>query len=204
MKFIPSFAFMVRSRLKKRNFLYNFYFKDKKTLDVGCGNGEFMLLDNTKMQEIDPNKEVIESLKNEGFTVQAASANSLSYSDQEFERVHCRNFIEHLYPDVAYKMLRELARVFVSWGFLILETEVITNSFWGTFGHTKPHPPGVIKKLLRGDTREKFESLRNLEYRGTFYLRHYFKFPSLYFMSSLIAYYVPFFRREYFLIIRKI
>lgn len=58
-------------------------------------------------------------------------------------------------------------------------------------------------KLLRADSRERFDGLGGLEYAGLFYLGEYFSNKILYFLSVLVAYFTPWFRREYFLVLRK-
>jgi len=189
--------------MQGKNFLYEFYFKGHKTLDVGCGNGEFMRLDPVLIEGFDPNEKVVDQLRKEGLKASTGDGSHMNYPNDSFPRVHCRNVIEHLYPETAYAMLQESARVLSPHGLLILGTEVPTAKFWGTFGHTKPYPPGAIKKLLRRDTREEFDSITELECVGVLYLGHYFKTKFFYLLSSLVAYYLPMFRREYFIVLKK-
>lgn len=199
----PSFLYMVKCRLRGKNFLYEACFKGKKTLDVGCGNGEFLRYDPDSIEGVDLNPKVIKQLSEEGLKVKLGSVETLPFGDKSFSRVHCRNVIEHLSPDLAYKMLRESARVLDSGGILVLGTEMATNKIWGTFGHTKPYPPGAIKKLLREKTGEEFETLNELDYIDTLFLGHYSKYKALYLISSFLAYYFPYFAREYFIFLRK-
>lgn len=200
---IPSFPYMLKSRLMGKNFLYEFYFKGHRTLDVGCGNGEFLKLAPELIEGFDLNKEVVRVLKNEGLKASVGDVSNMIYRDGSFPRVHCRNVIEHLFPETAYKMLKEASRVLTNGGLLILGTEVPTKKFWGTFGHIKPYPPGAIKKLLRDKTREEFESIDNLKYVGVIYLGQYYRFKAMYFLSCFLAYYTPLLRREYFIVLRK-
>ena len=111
MRTIPSFYFILKERLKRRNFLYEFYFKNKKTIDIGCGGGEFLLYDKKNIHGVDLNDVVIKKLADKGFLVRLASADKIPYSDGEFDMAHCHNVIEHLTPKVAHGMLLEASRV---------------------------------------------------------------------------------------------
>ncbi len=202
-KTIPSFRFILKERLRGRNFLYEFYFKEKKTIDIGCGGGEFLGLNKKLIQGVDMNEYAIKKLADDGFLVKVANAEKLPYSDEEFEMVHCRNVIEHLAPKTAYGMLCEAGRVLKKGGIFVLASEVTTKKFWGTFGHIRPYPPGSVRKLLREDSREEFEPISGLEWVDVFYLGDYFPNKIIYFISALLGYFIPFFRREYFLVLRK-
>lgn len=201
--YIPSFLYIVRTRLRKQNFVYEFYCKDKKTLDLGCGEGEFLRNDKKNIYGVDSNQRVIEKLKKEGFQVAHSSATSLPYTEGFFEVVHCHNVIEHMDVETAYSMLTESARILASGGHLVLSSEVVTKKFWETFGHVKPYPPKAVLKLLRPDSREEFDGVFDLEPVGLFYIGDYFKNKILYLFSFCIGYYLPILRREYFLILRK-
>lgn len=194
---------ILKERLRGRSFLYEFYFRGKKTLDVGCGEGEFLRLGKEHISGVDSNARAVELLKKEGFQVVLGSVEKLPFPDASFEAIHCRNVIEHLAIPQAYALLSEAARVLKSGGVFVLASEVPTRKFWSTFGHVKPYPPEAIVKLLRPKSREEFEAIDTLAHIDTFYLGEYFKNKLLYLFSFLIAYYMPLLRREYFLVLKK-
>ncbi len=199
----PSLFYIISQRLKGKHFLYEFYFREKKTLDIGCGEGEFLKIDQKNIYGVDANARAIEMLSKNGFYVKQGSVTDLPYSVGEFDAVHCRNVIEHLEIEDAYRLIEEAARVLKSGGIFILASEVATKKFWTTFGHVKPYPPEAIVKLLRKESREEFEGIENLEYIDTLYFGDFFNNKLWYLISVCLAYYTPLFRREYFLILRK-
>ena len=200
----PSFWFILKSRFQKKDFEYEFFFKGKKTLDIGCAAGEFVGHDPSLISGIDANSKILEPLLIKGWLVQIAQAGQLPFADKEFEAIHCRNVIEHLEVDEAHQLLKEGARVLKKGGIFILASEVVTEKFWDTFGHVKPYPPAAVIKLLRPQSREEFDGLTDLECVGVFYLGDYFKNKLLYLVSAMLGYYLSkWFAREYFLILRK-
>lgn len=203
MSYIPSLFFIIKSRLKKRNFVYEFYCKGKKTLDVGCGEGEFLKNDKTLVHGFDPNERVVKRLAGEGYHVQSGSAAQMPYKDGEFEVVHCHNVIEHVDIPTAYTLLTESARVLKKGGHLVLSSEVVTKKFWDTFGHIKPYPPNAVIKLMRPESREEFDGIDTLEPVGLFYIGDYHPNKLVYLTMFILGHLTPFFRREYFLIFRK-
>ncbi len=199
----PSFFYILRQKLAGRNFLYEFYFKNKKTLDVGCGEGKFLSYDKNLIAGIDTNKSCVERLKNEGYQATLASVEKIPFADNSFEAVQSHNVIEHLPVNLAYAMIKEAARVLSRGGIFVLSSEMPTKNFWNTFGHVKPYPPSAIKKLLRVESREEFPPISDIEIESVFYLGNYHKNKVLYLLSAFFGYYTPFCRREYFLVLRK-
>jgi SAM-dependent methyltransferase len=202
-KKVPSFFYILHQRLAGRNFLYEFYYRGKKTLDIGCGDGLFMRFDKSLIHGFDSNGRAIRDLQASGFNAKEGSVISMPFEAASFEMAQCHNVIEHLEVDEAYKMLLEAGRILKPGGLFVLSSEIPTRKFWGTFGHVKPYPPGAVLKLLRKQSREEFEGLDQFEYAGVFYLGDYYRNKLMYLVSAISGYYTRLFRREYFLVLRK-
>ncbi len=200
----PSFVRMLSSRLAGKDFIQDFYCQGKKVLDVGCGEGEFLKRDPKHIEGVEPNEAAVKRLAAQGLTVTRAALPHLPFQGASFDVVHSRNVIEHLDIPTAYSLITEGARLVKPGGMLIIASEVVTKGFWGTFGHVKPYPPGAILKLLRHESREEFDAITGVEHVATIYLGEYYRNRILYLLSALIAYHLPFFRRQYFLVLRKI
>lgn len=200
----PSFIRMLSSRLKGRDFIHDFYCREKRVLDIGCGEGEFLRRDPEHIEGVEPNEDAVRRLRSEGLKATLGKLPHLPFEDESFDVVHSRNVIEHLDIPTAYSLVSEGVRVLKPRGLIILATEMPTKKFWDTFGHVKPYTPKAIRRLLREESREEFEPITGIRYRTTIYLGAYSRNKLLYFASCLIAYYLPLLRREYFLVMEKI
>lgn len=199
----PSIFKVFALRLAGKDFVYESFLKIGKVLDVGCGEGEFLWRDPKNIMGLDLNKEAVERIKSKGGNAILGSATKLPFADSSFEGVHSRNIIEHMNVEDALSMLKEMSRVVKPNGMIVVASEVVTKKFWQTFGHVKPYPPEAIIKLTRSKSREAFEGLQGMETVCVIYLGEYFRNKFLYALSVAIAYYLPFLRREYFLVMRK-
>lgn len=194
---------MIQQKLAGKSFLYEFYFKGKKTIDIGCGEGEFLHLGKNHIWGVDTNSRAINSLKDRGFHAEVADGGKLPFPDESFEMAHCHNVIEHLDIAKAYAMLAEAGRVLKKGGRLVLSSEVPNRRFWDTFGHVKPYTPIAVMKLMRPKSREEFDAIETLEPDGLFYLGDYFRNPILRVVAAVLGHYTPIMRREYFLVLKR-
>ncbi|MCX6786444.1 MAG: class I SAM-dependent methyltransferase [Candidatus Kaiserbacteria bacterium] len=199
----PSFLQMLISRLSGRDFIHEFYCKEKHVLDVGCGEGEFLRRSPKTIEGIEPNEDVVKRLVVQGLKVTKGALPNLPFQDGSFDVVHSRNVIEHLDIPTAYSIVSEGSRLLKEGGLLIIASEVVTKEFWDTFGHVKPYSTKALLKLLNEKSREEFAPVTGLKHIATIYLGNYYRNKILYFLSCLIAYYLPFLRREYFIVFKK-
>ena len=170
MKNIGLILKMMKFWAQKKNPLFEIFMKDRKVLDIGCGEGNLLRKDRKKIYGIDINKTLIEKLQSEGLLVKYGNATKIPFEDDYFDAVHCRDVIEHLFPEEARKMFLEMKRVLKENGIIILRTPM-PKAIWNTFGHIKPYPPSAIKKLFRETSRESFNSVLGLSIKNIVYLR---------------------------------
>ncbi len=182
--------------------VYNFFLKNRKVLDIACGEGKLLRMNPKMIYGIDINTTILKKLQDEGLQVKYSDVTKLDFNDQSFDVVHCSNIIEHLNPLEAHKMFQEMSRVLVPGGKILLITPM-PKTVWNTFGHIKPYPPQAIKKLFRKVSLESFDSVHGLEIENIFYIGSWGlnKLTSLY--SSILANLTPFHRGSYFMVIKK-
>ena len=102
------------------------YMKDCNTiLDIGCGLGEFISLDPTRITGLDNNPDTVTLCQKKGYNCISGSAISLPFNDSSIEGINCAHIIEHFLPDDAYKVLKEMDRVLVHGGILCLLTPLL-------------------------------------------------------------------------------
>ena len=158
---------MVLKRLQGRDFVYEAWFKGRKSLDIGCGEGEFLRNDPTRIEGLEPNADAVARCKARGYRVTLGRVPGAPFPDGSFDAIHCRNVIEHMDTNTAYALLKECERLVRPGGFVVIASEVANKRFWNTFGHVKPYNPWSIRKLTRKETCEEFEAIDQLEHYDT-------------------------------------
>lgn len=185
-----------------KNPLFEIYLKEKKVLDIGCGEGNLLRKDRKNIFGIDANQTMIEKLKKEGLNAEYGSVVDMPFKDSYFDAVYCRNIIEHLFPAEAHKMFQEMKRILKSEGKIILISPM-PSEIWNTFGHIKPYPPLAIKKLFRGSSLESFDSIEGLAIQNILYLGVWGGNKLILAFSSFLSLFIPYFRGSYIMIIEK-
>ena len=147
--------------------VFSIYFpsNNEKVLDIGCGWGNISLeLQKNKIDVIgiDYSKKAIEicqksaenlNLNPEKFI--CADATSMGFKKERFDAVYCSDIVEHLYPEIYYKMIMEIFRVLKKNGRLIIYT---------------PNPKHYIEILKKNDIINK--DVSHVDYKTKKFLEH--------------------------------
>ena len=192
---------LIKYKFLGKNPIFEIYFRNKKSLDIGCGQGEFIANDCNLISGIDLNERVVRQLQEKNFNVKFASATKIPYNNNEFEAVHCKNIIEHLFPEEARNMISEISRVLKNDGVLVLQTPS-EHVVWSTFGHVKPYTPTAVRKLFRDKSLESFEGVSGLRMEKVVYLGKLNGRLGFIF-STFLAQFFGIFCGNYIMIIRK-
>ncbi len=193
---------IIKFRLIRKSPFFEIFMRGKKVLDVGCGKAELLKNDKKNIFGLEINRDLVERAKSEGLKVIQGNVTHLPFEDNSFDVVFCRNVIEHLFPNEAYKMFKEIKRVLKGGGLILLISPMPKN-IWNTFGHIKPYPPMAIKKLFRAISLESFNSIKSLEIKNILYFGSLAGSKATFLLSSTIANIFNLFRGSYLMVIRK-
>ena len=134
-------------------------------LDIGAGDtsfADYLSLNPENTFLIDGNKESVYNMKlkypnSQHFKLK----NKLPFSNTKFDLIHCSHFIEYLYPNQVYDLLKEINRTLKPNGFLIISTPLMHDKFYNDLSHIKPYTPEIFIKYLG------FKNIKNLTRRLT-------------------------------------
>lgn len=190
------------AKFRGRMPMYEIFMKNKKVLDIGCGEGKLLAKNPQLISGIDINDTLVDKLLTKGFDVKKSDVQNIDFPDNFFEVIHCNNVIEHLNPGEAYKMFQEMSRVLKPNGIILLMTPM-PSIIWDTFGHVRPYTPRSISKLFRDVSLESFDSIKGLEIENVVYYSFWGPSKISWLVATILANIFPFFRSSYIMVIRK-
>lgn len=193
---------LLKAWIQRKNYIYEVFLKDKKVIDLGCGEGELVSLDPKNIIGVDINKSVLERLKMKGLQVIESSIDSIPVPDSVFDVVLCNNIIEHLTVDQAYAMLKEAQRILRPGGEIIIITPT-PRTVWNTFGHVKPYTIGAIMKLFRNKSLESFESLTPMKKTFSIYYGTWARNKVAFLVSTIFSNIFTSFAGSYLMVLKK-
>jgi len=122
---------------------YERYFKNTegKILDVGCGVGNFIIINPERIEGVDIDEKAIQKCKERGLKARKGSGYGLPYASNTFDNINCSAVLEHV--GSPHQLMKELRRVLKPNGKLVLLTPDITKwgfDFWSVAYHWEGHP----------------------------------------------------------------
>lgn len=135
----------------------------KNILDLGCGEGEFIVIDPKRIVGVDSNKKSISICKKKKLKALHGSVTKLPFRDNTFDGIHCSHVIEHLMPKEAHMMLLEVSRVLKKGGIFVISTPIFWEGFYDDFTHLKPYNPESILRYLVNNGQQK--TLGDIKYK---------------------------------------
>ena len=126
--------------------------KNKKCLELGPGQGQFLMADPANRIGLDINEKIVCRLQEKGLQCLHGTADSIpNHFKNTFDIIYIRNLIEHLNPSQLAQCLKSLEGLCVSDASIILITPC-ESRIWATASHIRPYPPISIYKLLTSPT----------------------------------------------------
>jgi SAM-dependent methyltransferase len=128
--------------------------KESIVVDIGAGNGSFVkhlnLSDRYKnLYLLDGNRDSVDKLKSIGKNAILYTApDKLPFNDNSVSFIHCSHLVEHLDDHQLYAFLREIDRVLLSGGLLVISSPLLWDKFYDDLSHKKPYNPSVFIKYL--------------------------------------------------------
>lgn len=121
-----------------------------KILDIGCGQGDFLISCRQKNLvavglDIDP--KWVKFCQHKKLDVFTGSINNLPFKDKSFDIVFCQSVLEHLHDPVA--AVYEIKRVLYPGGTLIISCPTPENHFWDDPTHVRPYTPKSLRLLFQ-------------------------------------------------------
>lgn len=126
---------------------------DSIIVDIGAGNGGFAnylgLIGHNKLYLLDGNKDAVKNLKRSfGNVIEYRAPAVLPFKDKTVKFIHSSHLIEHLYHEELHALLKELDRVLMPGGILMISTPLLWKRFYNDMSHVKPYYPKVITGYL--------------------------------------------------------
>ena len=165
----------------KLDLFYAYRKPEGKVLDLGSGKGELRekMLDKERYFGVDINPEFTSEPKQ---IKQADITKVLPYENETFSLVWCSHLLEHLLPVDQAKLMKEIYRVLVPGGKLIVFTPAYNPFFFDEWQHIRPHTGDSLKTLANHckllPVIYKYSLLRSLPDKWQNKLR-WFLFPLL-------------------------
>jgi len=124
------------------------YLPDGRALDIGCGNGRFILTMNAlgwQFEGVEISKAAVDVCRRAGIKVFHGDLKSAAYPGESFDLVSARHLIEHV-PEPG-ELMKEIFRILKRGGRLVVRTPnngALGRRFFGTYWYANDVPRHLI------------------------------------------------------------
>jgi len=139
---------MSKKCIRKLYELKRSYMKGR-TLDIGCGNGEFLELHENSIG-IDAHPLAISKCRQKELDVIQMDCHELSFKNDSFDSIHCNSVLDHC--EHPHEVVKEMHRVLKPNGTLYLTVNDISTRKWrfyDDYTHKFPFTKNSIVDLLK-------------------------------------------------------
>lgn len=128
--------------------LLKFFSKQKRILDVGCGKGDFAILDPKRIIGIDRNIQSVRWATKRGCRVIKGNVLNMPFKNKSFDGIFCAHIVEHFTTSSALRLLKEITRLLDKGGIFLIQTPLMHAGFYNNFTHEKVYTPEAIMHYL--------------------------------------------------------
>ncbi len=131
----------------------------QRVLELGCGRGVFLeLLSERSVRGagVDCSASAVAACRAKKLdAVQADALDFLRRTKRTYDGVFCAHLVEHVPPDRAIALFREVRRVLADRGLFIVVTpnvqdvQVWSETFWLDVSHVRPYPRPLVEEMFR-------------------------------------------------------
>lgn len=141
-RFVAPFFSMIKYRNSIR------FIPDGRALDIGCGNGKFMVVMNSigwQFEGVELSLNAVKACRSVGLKVFHGDLKTAAYENNYFDLITARQLIEHI-PD-PNNLLREIVRILKKKGRLVMETpnsKALGRKWFGTRWYADDVPRHLV------------------------------------------------------------
>jgi len=149
--------------------LYRYFDGCHTILDLGCGQGDFCINDRKRIIGVDINRTSLQKARKLGYRVSYGNALRLPFKKCSFDGVFCAHLIEHFDSKDALSLLKEIGRVLMPGGILLIQTPLLHKAFFNNFTHEKVYTPEAIMHYFSDTDNTTYNKVGTYEIRNLFY-----------------------------------
>lgn len=128
-------------------------------LDIGCGEGRFILQSPERIIGIDWNPESLKKCRKLRYNVIQGDVKALPFQDESFPGIHCSHVIEHFLPSDVHNILSNFNRIIRRDGILVIRSPLLWDGFYSDLTHIRPYNPEAIIHYLTPSEQHTLEQI---------------------------------------------